>query len=85
MSSGDSDTDSGPDSPGPLINASSSSSGNTQNNDGHQSINSTQEIKNSNLGNVVYPAALGNIPQDVLLGLVQTGHLQFHTDEGKIL
>lgn len=89
MSSGDSDSDSGPDSPGPslLNHPSSSSSGNTPI-EAHQSSNASSsltahDLKNQNLNNVVYPSALGNLPQDVLLGLVQTGHLQFRSDEGE--
>lgn len=35
-------------------------------------------------GSVMYPAAaLANVPQDVLLSLVQAGHLQVHQEEGK--
>ncbi|XP_055700556.1 serum response factor homolog [Phlebotomus papatasi] len=36
----------------------------------------------SGLGSVLYPAAaLANLPQDVLLSLVQAGHLQFHSND----
>lgn len=31
---------------------------------------------NNNLNNLFHPAALVNLPQEVLMNLVQTGHLQ---------
>lgn len=38
----------------------------------------------SSTNSVIYPAsALANIPQDVLLSLVQAGHLQIHLGEGE--
>ncbi|XP_055855632.1 serine/threonine-protein kinase 10 isoform X4 [Episyrphus balteatus] len=44
---------------------------------------STSANQNQNqASNIVYPAsALANIPQEVLLGLIQSGHLQLHTEE----
>lgn len=38
----------------------------------------------NSMNSVIYPAAaLANVPQDVLLSLVQAGHLQVHQGEGK--
>lgn len=37
---------------------------------------------NNNLNNLLYPAALVNLPQEVLMNLVQSGHLQVE-EEGK--
>lgn len=37
---------------------------------------------NSSMSSVLYPAAaLANLPQEVLLSLVQAGHLQVHQEE----
>lgn len=53
--------------------------------------NSTQQhddavakgINSNNMGSLLYPAAaLANLPQEVLLSLVQGGHLQIHQEEG---
>lgn len=39
---------------------------------------------NNSMNSVIYPAAaLANLPQEVLLGLVQAGHLQVHQEEGE--
>lgn len=62
--------------------------------DGNILKSSTQTQKNmssagstmgpsSSYNNVVYPAAsLSSVPQEVLLQLIQSGHLQLHTEEG---
>lgn len=40
----------------------------------------------SNVNSVLYPAAaLANLPHDVLLSLMQSGHLQLHSNEGGFL
>lgn len=40
---------------------------------------------NNSMNSVIYPAAaLANLPQEVLLGLVQAGHLQVHQEEGEL-
>lgn len=37
----------------------------------------------NNMSSVIYSAAaLANLPQEMLLGLVQAGHLQVHQEEG---
>lgn len=41
-------------------------------------------MKLAGMNSVLYPSTLANIPQDVLLSLVQAGHLQLHTEEGKL-
>lgn len=39
------------------------------------------QLNSSGTSNVVYPAsALGNLPHEVLLGLVQSAHLQLHSE-----
>lgn len=41
-------------------------------------------INSNNMGSLLYPAAaLANLPQEVLLSLVQGGHLQIHQEDGK--
>ncbi|XP_055923383.1 serum response factor homolog [Eupeodes corollae] len=46
------------------------------------SASSTSASNQNQPSNIVYPAsALANIPQEVLLGLIQSGHLQLHTEE----
>lgn len=45
----------------------------------------TRETSLNSLNSVMYPAAaLANVPQDVLLSLVQAGHLQVHQGEGDL-
>lgn len=44
----------------------------------------TNNLIKSNLCNVLYPSALANLSQDVLMNLVQSGHLQIQTDEGRL-
>lgn len=48
-----------------------------------QHDDSNKGLNLSNMGSVLYPAAaLANLPQEVLLSLVQGGHLQIHQEEG---
>lgn len=45
---------------------------------------SSKGINSNNMGSLLYPAAaLANLPQEVLLSLVQGGHLQIHQEDGK--
>jgi hypothetical protein len=49
----------------------------------HQHEDYMNSMSTAGLGSVLYPAAaLANLPQEVLLSLVQAGHLQVQ-DEGK--
>lgn len=71
--------------------ANSNNNNNNNNNSSSETIvgNSSRshqqqdEARNINMNSVLYPAAaLANIPQEVLLSLVQAGHLQVHQEEG---
>lgn len=45
---------------------------------------SSKGLNSNNMGSLLYPAAaLANLPQEVLLSLVQGGHLQIHQEDGK--
>lgn len=45
---------------------------------------SAKGLNSNNMGSLLYPAAaLANLPQEVLLSLVQGGHLQIHQEDGK--
>lgn len=87
MSSGESgDESSGIESPGPVVvnsqqlvnNPPETIAGNSSR------AQNSDEARNVNMNSVLYPAAaLANIPQEVLLSLVQAGHLQVHQEEGK--
>lgn len=93
MSSGnESDDSSNPDSPGPSQNIIVTPDQPIQMQQIHQQLQQVQQqIQQSqhqdlikhNLGNVLYPSALSNLPQEVLVNLVNAGHLQIQTDEGK--
>lgn len=49
-----------------------------------QHDDSSKGLNSNNLGSLLYPAsALANLPQEVLLSLVQGGHLQIHQEDGK--
>lgn len=49
----------------------------------HHHDDFTRSLPNAGLGSVLYPAAaLANLPQEVLLSLVHTGHLQVQ-EEGE--
>lgn len=95
MSSGESgDESSGIESPGPsgtnnhMVNSGGggtmdANSLNRQLMQHHQHDPDTKGLNNS-MNSVIYPAAaLANLPQEVLLGLVQAGHLQVHQEEGE--
>lgn len=91
LSSGESgDESSGGESPGP----SSSNNHIQMNSNSSETITAPrqsqdQESRNMNVNNMnsmLYPAAaLANLPQEVLLGLVQAGHLQVHQEDGKFI
>lgn len=49
-----------------------------------QHDDSSKGLNSNNMGSLLYPAAaLANLPQEVLLSLVQGGHLQIHQEDGK--
>lgn len=93
MSSGnESDDSSNPDSPGPSQNIIVTPDQPLQMQQIHQQLHQVQQqIQQSqhqdlikhNLGNVLYPSALSNLPQEVLVNLVNAGHLQIQTDDGE--
>ncbi len=56
----------------------------TSNSAQHHEDSSSKAINSNNMGSLLYPAAaLANLPQEVLLSLVQGGHLQIHQEDGK--
>lgn len=53
-------------------------------NSSQQHDDSSKGLNSNNMGSLLYPAAaLANLPQEVLLSLVQGGHLQIHQEDGK--
>lgn len=88
MSSGESgDESSGIESPGPTVTNNHIQLANNNNSSetivGNSSRPQQDDARNINMNSVLYPAAaLANIPQEVLLSLVQAGHLQVHQEEG---
>lgn len=49
-----------------------------------QDDSASKGLNSNNMGSLLYPAAaLANLPQEVLLSLVQGGHLQIHQEDGK--
>lgn len=86
MSSGESgDESSGIESPGPVVVNQQLVSNPPETIVANSSRAHSDEVRNVNMNSVLYPAAaLANIPQEVLLSLVQAGHLQVHQEEGKI-
>ncbi|XP_059608614.1 serum response factor homolog isoform X1 [Phlebotomus argentipes] len=91
LSSGESDDSSGADSPAPssILEKPPSTSATSLPKEAPPKVTppviapatSAPQIQ-AGLGSVLYPAAaLANLPQDVLLSLVQAGHLQFHSND----
>lgn len=59
---------------------------NNPSNSTQQHDDSSKGLNSSNMGSLLYPAAaLANLPQEVLLSLVQGGHLQIHQEDGKLM